>query len=105
MNILIIVPAYNEEESMPGVVGDLHKHIPSADVLVVNDGSRDATARIARESGVTVLDLPFNLGIGGAMQSGYLYAHRNAYDIAVQFDGDGQHLAGERNKLIELIIS
>ena len=101
MKILIIVPAYNEEESLPGVIRDLREHIPSADVLVVNDGSRDTTARIARKLGVTVLDLPFNLGIGGAMQTGYLYAERNDYDIAVQFDGDGQHLAGEIKKLIE----
>jgi glycosyltransferase involved in cell wall biosynthesis len=101
MKILVIVPAYNEEESLPGVIRDLREHLPTADVLVVNDGSRDATALIARKRGVMVLDLPFNLGIGGAMQAGYLYAERNAYDIAVQFDGDGQHLAAEVKKLIE----
>jgi glycosyltransferase involved in cell wall biosynthesis len=105
MNILIIVPAYNEEVSLPGVIRDLREHMPSAEVLVVNDGSRDATARVARDRGVTVLDLPFNLGIGGAMQAGYLYAERNAYDMAVQFDGDGQHLAAEINKLIGPIIA
>jgi glycosyltransferase involved in cell wall biosynthesis len=101
MKILIIVPAYNEEESLPGVIQDLRENMSSADVLVVNDGSRDGTARIARDLGVAVLDLPFNLGIGGAVQSGYRYAERNAYDIAVQFDGDGQHIAREINKLIE----
>ena len=101
MKILIIVPAYNEEASLPGVIRDLRENMPSADVLVVNDGSRDGTARIARDMEVAVLDLPFNLGIGGAVQAGYLYAVRNAYDIAVQFDGDGQHLAGEIKKLIE----
>lgn len=101
MKILIIVPAYNEEESLPGVLLDLREHMPSADVLVVNDGSRDRTARIAREMGVKVLDLPFNLGIGGAMQAGYLYAEQNVYDIAVQFDGDGQHLAAEIKKLFQ----
>jgi len=101
MKILIIVPAYNEEESLPGVIKDLRENMPSADVLVVNDGSRDGTARIARDLGVAVLDLPFNLGIGGAMQTGFRYAERNAYNIAVQFDGDGQHIAGEIKKLIE----
>ncbi len=105
MNILIIVPAYNEEESLPGVVRDLRENMPSADVLVVNDGSRDATAQIARKLGVAVLDLPFNLGIGGAVQAGYLYAHQNGYDTAVQFDGDGQHLAGEIKKLIEPLVT
>jgi len=101
MKTLIIIPAYNEEESLPGVIRDLRENMPSADVLVVNDGSRDTTAQIARKLGVAVLDLPFNLGIGGAMQTGFLYAERNDYDIAVQFDGDGQHLAGEIKKLIE----
>ncbi len=101
MRILIIVPAYNEEESLAGVIRDLREHVPSADVVVVNDGSRDSTSLVARELGVTVLDLPFNLGIGGAVQAGYLYAHRNGYDVAVQFDGDGQHRAREIKKLIE----
>lgn len=100
MKTLIIVPAYNEEESLPGVIRDLRENIRLADILVVNDGSRDATARIAKEMGVAVLNLPFNLGIGGAMQAGYLYAEQGGYDIAVQFDGDGQHLAGEVEKLL-----
>jgi len=103
MKTLIIVPAYNEEESLPGVVRDLREYVPSADLLVVNDGSSDATARIARQLGIVVLELPFNLGIGGAVQAGYLYAERNAYDIAVQFDGDGQHRAKEVDKLLRLI--
>ena len=101
MKVLIIVPAFNEEESLPEVLRDLRENMPSAEVLVVNDGSRDATARIARAMGLKVLDLPFNLGIGGAMQAGYLYAEQNAYDIAVQFDGDGQHLASEIKKLFQ----
>jgi glycosyltransferase involved in cell wall biosynthesis len=105
MKILIIVPAYNEEASIPGVIRDLREHIPSADVLVVNDGSRDRTSAIARTLGVMVLDLPFNLGIGGAMQTGYRYAGRNNYDIAVQFDGDGQHLGAEIGKLLEPLIA
>ncbi len=105
MKILIIVPAYNEEESLPGVIRDLRESMPSAHVLVVNDGSRDRTAVIARALGVPVLNLPFNLGIGGAMQAGYLFGRRNDYDIAVQFDGDGQHLAGEIHKLVDPIVA
>ena len=101
MRILIIVPAYNEEASLSGVIRDLRESMPSADIVVVNDGSRDATVRIARDLGVRVLDLPYNLGIGGAVQSGYLYALRNNYDLAVQFDGDGQHLAKEIAKLLK----
>jgi glycosyltransferase involved in cell wall biosynthesis len=101
MKILIIVPAYNEEESLPGVIQDLREQVPSASVIVVNDGSNDGTALVARKLGVPVLDLPFNLGIGGAMQAGYLFAERKNYDIAVQFDGDGQHLASEIKKLYE----
>jgi glycosyltransferase involved in cell wall biosynthesis len=101
MKTLVIVPAYNEEASLPGVIRDLRENIPSAHVLVVNDGSFDETAQIARTFDVAVLDLPFNLGIGGAVQAGYLYAERNAYDIAIQFDGDGQHLASEITRLLE----
>ena len=100
MKLLIIVPAYNEEASLPGVIKDLREQAPYADVLVVNDGSVDRTAVCAREQGANLLDLPFNLGIGGAVQSGYLYADRNGYDIAIQFDGDGQHVAGEIIKLV-----
>ncbi len=100
MKILVIVPAYNEEKSLPGVIRDLRESVPSADVLVVNDGSKDATADVARKLDVSVLNLPFNLGIGGAVQSGYLYAVRNNYDIAVQFDGDGQHVGKEIIKLL-----
>jgi hypothetical protein len=105
MKLLIIIPAYNEETSLPGVIRDLRENAPPADILVVNDGSQDMTGRIAREMGVKVLDLPFNLGIGGAMQAGYRYAQRNSYDIAVQFDGDGQHVAGEIKKLLQPLAS
>ena len=101
MKILIIIPAYNEEASIPGVIRDLRDHVPDADILVVNDGSRDGTARVARAMGAMLLDLPFNLGIGGAVQAGCIYARRNDYDVAVQFDGDGQHLASEIRKLLE----
>ncbi len=98
---LVIIPAYNEEKSLPGVIADLRTHLPDADVVVIDDGSRDATARTAGECGVPVLKLPFNLGIGGAMQTGYRYAARNGYETAIQFDGDGQHLAEEIGTLLK----
>jgi glycosyltransferase involved in cell wall biosynthesis len=101
MNILVIVPAFNEEKSLPGVIRDLRNNVPDADILVVNDGSKDGTERVARDLGVLVLGLPFNLGIGGAMQTGYRYARQNDYDIAIQFDGDGQHIATEVRALLD----
>lgn len=100
MKTIIIVPAYNEETSIPGVIEDLRRHAPDADILVVNDGSQDGTSPVALSRGVRVLDLPYNLGIGGAMQTGYMFAERNNYDVAIQFDGDGQHLAAEIEKLL-----
>jgi len=99
--ILIIVPAYNEEESLHGVIQDLRSHVPQADILVVNDGSSDRTAAVARQSGVKLASLSFNLGIGGAMQTGFQYARMKDYDIAIQFDGDGQHVAAE----IEILLA
>lgn len=101
--LLFIVPAYNEGHNIRGVVEALRQSYPHARVLVVNDGSVDATAMTARSAGAAVLDLPFNLGIGGAVQSGFLYADQNGFDVAVQFDGDGQHIAGEVEKLLDPI--
>jgi glycosyltransferase involved in cell wall biosynthesis len=103
MKILVIIPAYNEEQSLPAVIADLKQHVAEADILVVNDGSRDRTTDVARQAGVKVAALPFNLGIGGAMQTGYRYAHAKGYDIAIQFDGDGQHVAAEVSTLLELL--
>jgi glycosyltransferase involved in cell wall biosynthesis len=97
---LIIIPALNEEASLPRVLADLACQLPDFDVLVVDDGSRDATARVATECGVAVLSLPFNLGVGGALQTGFRYAVRNDYDRAIQFDADGQHDPTEVWKLI-----
>jgi glycosyltransferase involved in cell wall biosynthesis len=88
---LAIIPAYNEEASVGFVVGELHEHAPEFDVIVVDDGSTDATGRVAREAGAAVLRMPFNLGIGGTVQAGYQYALERDYDYAVQVDGDGQH--------------
>jgi glycosyltransferase involved in cell wall biosynthesis len=88
---LAIVPAYNEGHSVARVIDGLRMHAPEFDVVVIDDGSTDSTARCAEEAGATVLRLPFNLGIGGAMQAGYVYAQEHDYDFAVQVDGDGQH--------------
>jgi glycosyltransferase involved in cell wall biosynthesis len=104
LKILIIIPAYNEEESLSGVIEDLRTHFAEGDILVVDDGSRDRTAAIARAAGIRVVRLPFNLGIGGAVQTGYQYAFIHGYDIAVQFDGDGQHLASEIKSLLEPLV-
>ncbi|MCX7820256.1 MAG: glycosyltransferase family 2 protein [Brevinematales bacterium] len=104
MKTLIIVPAYNEEEAISGVIEDLKENFSEADILVVSDGSRDRTVEIAREKDVMVVDLPSNLGIGGAVQTGLKFALRYGYDIAIQFDGDGQHIASEIKKLIEPIM-
>ncbi len=101
--ILVIVPALNEEASIKAVVEGVRSHLPKADILVVNDGSSDQTSLRASSTGATLLDLPFNLGIGGAMQAGYRYAERKGYEIAVQVDGDGQHDPKEIPKLLELL--
>lgn len=118
--VLVIVPAFNEcgnigrtveeirnvartgRELSPGEKGDspLHLHV---DILVIDDGSRDATAQEARQAGGMVVSLPFNLGIGAAVQTGFQYAQRHGYDIAVQIDGDGQHDASFLEKLVEPI--
>jgi glycosyltransferase involved in cell wall biosynthesis len=88
---LAIVPAYNESGMVGRVVRDIHRAAPDFDVVVIDDGSTDDTAAEAAAEGVIVIRHPFNLGIGGAVQSGYKYALREGYDVAVQVDGDGQH--------------
>jgi len=88
---LAIVPAYNEADAIAATIAALRQWASDFDVLVIDDGSSDATAARARAAGATVLPMPFNLGIGGAMQSGYIYAREHGYDVAVQVDGDGQH--------------
>jgi glycosyltransferase involved in cell wall biosynthesis len=88
---LAIVPAYNEQGMVGRVVREIHRHAPDFDVVVIDDGSVDNTAAEAEASGAMVVRHPFNIGIGGAMQSGFKYALRNGYDVAAQVDGDGQH--------------
>ncbi len=103
MRVLIIIPAYNEEDSIKKVVDNLKLTNPTVDYVVVNDCSKDRTEAILRQNGINHISLPQNLGIGGAVQSGYLYAKEKGYDIAIQMDGDGQHPAEEISKLTELI--
>ncbi len=91
--VLVIIPAYNEEANIGRVAEDLIRNHPELDYIIVNDGSADRTAEICREAGYRLLDLPVNLGLAGAFQAGMRYADRNGYRFAVQFDGDGQHRA------------
>ena len=88
MKILIIIPAYNEELNIARVVDNLIKNYPQYDYIVINDGSRDSTAAICRRNGYQLIDLPINLGLSGAVQTGIRYAIKNGYDAAVQFDGE-----------------
>lgn len=105
IKVLIIIPAYNESESIEGVVRHLTSRTSKYDYLIVNDGSTDHTLRICKDAGFSYLDLPINLGIGGAVQAGYVYAHKNAYDIAVQMDGDGQHDIAYLEDMLRPILS
>lgn len=89
--VLVIVPAWNEEEALASTIADIVGCGLDLDVLVVDDGSTDATSRVAAAAGAQVCTLPFNLGVGGAMRTGYRYAVRHGYDVAVQLDADGQH--------------
>ena len=102
--ILAIVPALNEQDNIGSVVKNLKSASPWLDVLVIDDGSTDQTAEIARTHGAKVISLSVNLGIGGAVQTGFLYAVKNHYDVALQVDGDGQHRAEEIKKLIEPVL-
>jgi glycosyltransferase involved in cell wall biosynthesis len=95
-----IVPAYNEAGAVGKVVEEIRAFDSAIDVVVIDDGSRDETAEVARERGATVLKLPFNVGIGGAVQTGFRYALAEGYDTAVRLDGDGQHDAAELDKLL-----
>lgn len=98
---LIIVPSYNEAEGISRVVAEIRSRIPYADVVVVNDGSRDQTGRLAEEAGALVIHLSANLGIGGAVQTGYRYAADNGYRYAAQIDGDGQHNPADFERMLD----
>jgi len=101
--VVAIVPAWNEEGAIGSVVAEIREACPQAVVVVVDDASTDGTAAAAEAAGAVVLRLPFNVGIGGAVQTGFRYARDEGYDVAVRLDGDGQHDAGEVAKLLEPI--
>lgn len=91
MKVLIIIPAYNEEKNILITVNNLKKQAKNVDYVVINDGSTDKTREVCKNNGINYINLPINLGIGGAVQTGYKYAYENEYDVAIQFDGDNQH--------------
>lgn len=91
MRLLVIIPAYNEEENIERVVNNLILNYPQYDYVVINDGSKDRTAEICVNNGYNLIDLPVNLGLAGGYQTGIKYAYKKGYDAAIQFDGDGQH--------------
>ena len=103
MKKIAIIPAYNEQDSIVKTVKDLKEKAPGFDYVIINDCSSDDTLELCRQQGLNVLNLPINLGIGGAVQTGYLYAYHNDYDIAVQFDGDGQHDAEYLEMMSEIL--
>ena len=101
--VLLIIPAYNEEESLRSLIEEIKAVCPEVDYLVVNDCSSDDTERLLEELGANYISLPCNMGIGGAVQSGYRYAAQNGYDIAIQIDGDGQHDVRFVKDMVKLI--
>jgi glycosyltransferase involved in cell wall biosynthesis len=102
--VLVIVPAHNEEESLPVTLDELRCKAPGLDVLVVDDGSRDRTAQVARDRGVPVASHAVNLGVGGALQTGFRWALRHGYDVGVQLDADGQHDPACLEALLEPVL-
>ena len=103
--VLVVVPAYNEADSLPTLIEELRTHAPQCDFVVVDDGSRDDTRKVAERLGALVVALPFNLGIGGAVQCGLRYAWRQGYDVCVQCDGDGQHDPAEVGPLVAALVA
>jgi hypothetical protein len=103
MRTLVFIPAWNEADSVAAVIADVREHLPDADVLVVDDGSADETGGRAAAAGATVASLPFNQGLGAALQTGYLYALREGYDFCAHLDADGQHPPAEVARLLEKV--
>ena len=104
MKKLVIIPAYNESESIVNTVRNIQKKAPEFDYIVINDCSKDATLEVLKENNINHLNLPVNLGIGGAVQTGYKYALEKGYDVAVQVDGDGQHDTKYLSNLLKCLI-
>ena len=101
MKKLVIIPAFNESASIERAVDDIRQNAPGFDYIVINDCSTDDTLKVCRKNGIKHVNLSVNLGIGGAVQTGYLYGCQNGYDLAVQFDGDGQHDASYLEQMAE----
>ena len=102
--ILVIIPAYNEEENIEKTIRELWRDFPQADILVVNDCSSDATEDIVNSLNVTCISHPFNIGYSGGLQTGFKYAGQHGYEYVLQFDGDGQHIAAEAKKMFEVAL-
>lgn len=105
MKCLIIIPAYNEAANIEKVINDIVQNYPQYDYVIINDGSTDKTEKVCINAGYQVLNLPINMGIGGAVQTGYRYAKKNNYDAAVQIDGDGQHDVAFLEDMLKLLES
>lgn len=105
MKRIAIVPAFNEEGAIGGVIEEIRAFDEGFDVIVVDDASHDETAVVARRHGAIVVTLPFNLGIGGAVQTGFRYAAQHGYDLAARIDGDGQHDPAELRELVDVVVS
>ena len=104
MKKIVIIPAYNEEGGIVKTVTDVMENAKDFDYVVINDCSKDTTLEICHEHNFNVVNLPVNMGIGGGVQTGYMYAYRNGYDIAVQFDGDGQHNASYLDSMSKKLV-
>lgn len=104
MKKLVIIPAFNESASIINTIKDIKENAPDFDYIVINDRSKDNTYELCIENDINVINLPLNLGIGGAVQTGYWYAYENNYDVAVQFDGDGQHDANYLNDMAKVLV-
>lgn len=105
MKCLIIIPAYNEAANIEKVINNIVQNYPQYDYVIINDGSTDKTEKVCINAGYQVLNLPINMGIGGAVQTGYRYAKKNNYDVAVQIDGDGQHDVAFLEDMLKLLES
>jgi glycosyltransferase involved in cell wall biosynthesis len=103
MKSIIIIPAYNEQDNILDVIDDIERYAGDCHYVVINDGSTDNTKRVLEDNGINHINLPVNVGIGGAVQTGYKYAYDKEYDIVVQFDGDGQHKACFIREMVSLV--
>jgi glycosyltransferase involved in cell wall biosynthesis len=102
---IAVVPAFNEQQNVGRVIEEIREFDPGLDIVVVDDGSVDATATVARQHGAIVLRLPFNLGIGGAVQTGFRYAFEHGYELAVRVDGDGQHDPAQLDRVVAPVLA